>query len=538
MERSSKNFPLYAKATGTADYEVITRLATNPQQRLFWEKAKGWTQDASRLANMPPLGQLEVVRFTDDELKSYLDIGKIRVMDPTEPAHGTVKGFKVIQWDKERKRGIFHPKVQNDLISKQQLQKYSCPTKQQIRHAVHAGDFSITLDFTSCFDQHVLSRANQRFFCFVAMYQGKLQRFCLLTLPQGYRPSVEVAQGGTWILSDMSEIPEVSVQTLTDNVRFTGDFCHVLRAATLFCQRVRDAGMMLNEIDVYHFTTNDLCRLVVQKNDFLGEAYDYAKKTVRSTEKVMAKLAATWEKRYGWTNRTLAGHFGLLFYASSTMAHRLFPYFGLLRRFRSLSSSLTKDPSLWDQKFEGFSLTQWQEMQRWTEFILRNEPRPIALVGTIAEFHYLLFVDSSKFGWGATTFRVEDGSVRVFTGQWPTGFTNIRRFSARAEPEGIWRSVCHAFPANVPLCVLCLTDHEPFTFAGPKGYSKSWYVNEVIRKVDVFFPLLKMLYQYLPGLIHPTDDLSRGVVSTTEYDQSKTASAAKQILGDLQLLGV
>jgi hypothetical protein len=211
---------------------------------------------------------------------------------------GVVRVFTVTEWVKERRRPIFHPKFINDTLGKDTLQSMKLKTRAEIRDSVLGGAWTITLDFSSYFDQFKLHPdITSRL-----VFEHFKELYSLLVLPMGLRQAVECAQGCTWVLvSGLERKWKVIIDTLTDNVRFVGSREDIISAAYDFILRCRRVRAVLNEVNVETCTRDDLYALTTQEGDFLGENFCYRSGRVRSTQKILEKVAASWSNREKWT---------------------------------------------------------------------------------------------------------------------------------------------------------------------------------------------------------------------------------------------
>jgi hypothetical protein len=299
------------------------------------------------------------------------------------------------------------------VIDKSFLQTLRLKTRQQIRESVLEGDWSISVDFASYFDQFKLATPIADRLVFE--HYGEL--FNLLVLPMGLRSSVEVAQAGTWVIvSGLSSKYHVVIDTLTDNVRFVGTKEAVTDAAWEFILRCRRVRAVLNEINVATCTREDVEKLAVQQHDFLGEHFCYRTGRVRSTSKIMDKVQHSWERRHEWSSRNFAAHVALLLYASDTLDESPGKYWHAMQLLRDFGRVLQAEPDLWDTPFPGLpgstlrgkipsssvsiSELTFKQLSAWTNVILANEWTPIQkTVPFVADIEAVTDA-SDQFGWG------------------------------------------------------------------------------------------------------------------------------------------
>ena len=79
----------------------------------------------------------------------------------------------------------------------------------------------------------------------------------------------------------------VTVATIIDNIRFTGDDrAELIAAAKIFVERCAVVGAQLNDPE------KSVEQRVTENDDFSGENYDYKAKTRRLTAKTLTKVSA------------------------------------------------------------------------------------------------------------------------------------------------------------------------------------------------------------------------------------------------------
>lgn len=395
-----------------------------------------------------------------------------------------------------RERIIGWTRTINDAV--EQAEGVQFHTKEELHAPLKGGNmYAIQLDMMAWFDQIPLDPARRRFYRFKA--GGKLYQF--LKTPMGARQSVEIAQYVVKALVSGTHPESVWAHIHVDNVRFMGRSKEeVIQSASNFIKRCIEVGAIINE--TMDPNPESLALLVEEEGDFLGESYDYKEGKVRVAEKTMKKIAYSWENRENWSMKQMAAHYSLLFYSGQTLGIRPTEYFGAMRHYRDTARILQQNPYLWTCPAMRLAPAQLNELAAWTELIRKNEWRTITDEEPITKW---IVTDASAWGWGAMCW---NGTTLEIHGQeWEQEFKEAHgNFSAHAEPEAIIRSLCKFVRPGERAKIF--TDHEALKWAGPKGYSSSYTVNDILRRIKQNFGD-QVVIVYLPGHLNPADPMSR-----------------------------
>ena len=134
------------------------------------------------------------------------------------------------------------------------------------------------------------------------------KQYQLPVLPMGFRPSCQVANTITEVISDVGVFRACCV----DNILFLGSREDVIEAAQRFVDRSAQVGAILKDTNIS----------VETSYDFLGERYDHIAKTRALTQKTQAKAEYAAQHLRGHTTyrtRQLMAIYGLLLYCSNTL---------------------------------------------------------------------------------------------------------------------------------------------------------------------------------------------------------------------------
>ena len=250
---------------------------------------------------------------------------------------------------------------------------------------------------------------------------------------------------------------------------------------------------------------------------------DYVKQEVCSAQKSIRKLKHTWNNRTTWTNRGFAAHMGVLLFISGVLRLNFAKYFSAFKLFRTVSSM-----DDWDAPFT-CSPSALESLKEWTEEALLNKPRP--LQPRPQTFRRIIFVDASKYGWGAVSVDTELGTIDTHGAKW-IDFKDARK-SARAEPEAVFMAACRFARPNLP--TLFVTDSITARSAFTSRRSPSFSINAIVNRFVDKFPGAPFFYIHIPGIYNPADSFSRGLVGVNTAEQTAIGleyiQAAHNVLG-------
>jgi hypothetical protein len=402
-------FPLSVKNVRKIDLEALRNLeCLHPDCDLFFQESSRWLDDLSVYPDLPQRCTLKKTFFTQDQ---------VRMMTPTKVSifsgkpRMSVRGFPVVEKAKGKSRPILAPAV-NDIITPLYLKKFKQIPKEVVREQVLLADSCIQLDQTGCYDQYPLSEEVRAVFCFLDEIGVVYAQTCL---GMGFRAACQIAQSGTWKLLDFDR--KCYVASWIDNFRFLG--MNVETDVLAFLKRAQRVGFQFNEIDLYNpdgspreIDISELEKLKESAGDFLGEHYDYVKKTRCNTKKTVEKVKYVWDKKNEWSARDFAVAIGVLSYASTVADIKPTQFYFSLRLYAHVARICQAVPECWDRPFVSLMAIPaklWIEMDKWVCIVLKNEPVPVVTKEGSPDL--VLIVDASAWGWGAISVDVKTGSV-------------------------------------------------------------------------------------------------------------------------------
>ena len=514
-----KDWPLHVKnVTPINTSEVLLLPCKHPETKEYFRHAVRWLSDPS-LYNADACGKPNIRRtlYTDAQIQTMMEV-KIKQYPEARlgPPLSGLFGFPRAECHKKRHRPIFAPDTNRTLLS-ETLQPMHYRTRADVRRAVHNGEYCVQVDMKSYYDQFLLDESVRRFFVF--KHAGRL--YSLRTLAMGQRQACEIAQACTWLLVDFEMDESIHVTTCIDNIRFVGPRHHVVTAVRGFLKRCKQVGAQLNEVDVNatDVETLDVDTLAEKSGVFLGEHYDYIRKTVKVSEKTIEKLRICNERlttqcateRRPMPVRHLASHVALLFYTAQTLGLHLAKYYGALRYYRDLSALLANDITMWNARdIPPIPPGALKELLAWTHETLQNVPRRIPTADEDEASPTLtITTDASQWGWAAATIDHASGTAHTYQQAWGTDEIGRMGESAAAEPEAVWRAVCRAVRPQDKV-VEILTDHQPLVFPSAKGYAKGWNPNLLMLRLHAAFPSTRFIITHIAGVDNPSDEASRG----------------------------
>ena len=522
---ASNDWRLHVKDVPRIAPQAVEELEGGGEQSLaHFRRVRGWLEDEERyeaVAVKGPRGA-PTTRMPDAWIELLRLHGVVKEVEKCE-VRGWVHMFAVPEPAKQRYRPIKHTRDVNEALGKETLLQLRFPAKQEICALVHQGACFIALDFASYYDQFEYTAKVGARFCF----RHGSRYYRLNTLAMGQRQAVEVAACTTARLLDFG--PRSTTAAIIDNVIFVGSRADVIRDATIFVDRVRAVGGLLNE-DV-----SDIGALVATAGDWGGIHLDFGTKTSCLTQKTLDKTEYSWTRRQLWTWRTFAAHIGLLFWSWQIIHLPMPEFFPLLRFVSEVGRHLQENEHLWDEQAQIWD-SAWPVLERWTMLVLRNTPRPVPQE---QEPEWLVATDASEWGWGYFAVHNTTGAVRTHGAAWTCGFRQLYAdrlgVSTFTEPQGIVNALCHLLLPTSPQRVRILTDNTVARACFQRGYNaRSFHINECIRRLhSIFGEEFVFDFVYLPGACNPADALSRGrrIAGGEEARDQVVSAEMRRIVG-------
>lgn len=521
------SLPLHNKQTTPLSLEALQGLrCKNPKTMATFNQAMQWLVDSLRYRRVPFDGKVHHHRLLPGDVPQLLTTGIIAPLEPGERPLGSIVGFTIPEWAKQRRRFIKWTKAVNDFYPRDTLIGIPVPSRAEIRHGALQGAWAISVDGKQWFDQFPYAKEVSLHMCF----NDGTTTYRLTRLAMGQRCASEIGATALLVLLDFEMPDSVSVQSAADNVRFVGPRKDVVAAFRIFCDRCRRVGAQLNEIDVVAEERDPALAegLLTQEYDFMGERFNHKSKTMQSTAKTIDKLKATWARRDTWTVREMATHFGVLFYASATARIPMSRLYCILRHYSDTMRDVQASPSLWDSPAAPLAPGLRAELERWTNQVLDNVPQPIPHYGPV-ECRYIICVDASGWGWGGICLDTFTGGVLSVQEPWSVESGLRGGSSVHTEPRGVTCAIRRFIRLDNADGVLVLTDHMPLVSVNAAGLAHCWQYNRMLDDLRCY-PRTHFFFQHIAGVSNPVDGLSRGETVT---EVSPLARQARALAGDL-----
>jgi len=520
--------PLHQKNVAPIDIGKLDALdVKDTELRKRWQRVRKWITVAPKEVSR---GRATEARMTADEVAIMVNIGHAELTSEGR-VRSTVNVFPHAEPFKKRRRLIKHSKAFNDFFGKEVLEKIFLLNGRALVHTVHDGRFAVCLDYSAWFDQIELADDVRDYNCFP--FQGKWYR--LTRLPMGMRIAVDVAHTATEIIASFIMPDGVRCDVYIDNVRFLGDNrADVIKAAATFITRSREVNATINEVpDLGEDATAAATRLVCSEGDFLGVHFDYVNKTVKVTQKTVAKLQALREVFVSGkpTYRNFLALFGLLFFSQQVMRLTPASHYYALKLYSETARSLQENPGLLESPFKCVP-SRMKEVLSWVDSAIANEAVVVNRKRDPGEARYVLVTDASKRGWGAVLLDQITGQVFIRHGRWDVRWTG-RGTSSWTESEAIARALHAFFGAEGPRDTIdILSDSTPAVGAFTRGYSLKYSVNNSVNKVQQEFPKLDAAFWHIDGCDNvDADALSRRGYLTWQEIHGAPERVRRLVLG-------
>jgi hypothetical protein len=487
---------LHIKKVGPYDVKVFDRLAKQHGVADEWDRLKRFLTDPTvfgdiktpqREADLPP----EFIRLMVD----HGHVKKVR----REDVVAFMKLFGVLEIEKERTRSIKHPEEINASITDEMLGETHLPLLEEQLAQARDVEYAEELDAAAFYDGWLVSEEMSKMQAF--MSEGECYVYTRLLM--GVRYAVAFAQLAMTLLArEATRGLSATWQANIDNVRFAGNKDEVIAARERFLTLCKEANITITEPD--EITKKEWSE---GRHTWLGIKYDLRRQEVKLADKSHNKIKDSWSMRARWTKRELAAHLSLLFWARRVLGLDLSKCFNVMRSYRTLARQLQEDPSGWDEKAY-LCKRSWSELRDWTALAMDNAPRSFSE----APLELAMFVDASKWGWGAVAWKLDSNEIRSFSSRWDT---KTRRrgveHSTKAEPLGLMKAVLSAVPADIRTKVLVFTDSVTARCAHTKGYAADWVINSAVYALKKNRPLVELKVYHIKGTQNPADGVSRGM---------------------------
>lgn len=461
-------------------YDKLLSLPYSETQKVTLKRALRWTCDPEHYTQfnnvLPPFRRYKT-RLLKEDLKILYRSKKLLKIRP----RCSVRSFFVVEWGKKRRRPIFWPDL-NEAIKKDNLDKSTIPLKRDVRKNGTNGNWSLQYDFVGWYDQLPLHKEISKFFAIDS-------KRCLQTLPMGFRPACEVAQTISESLANYNLPEGVSVDIYIDNIRFVGDRENVIIAGKRFLERCAIVGAKVDNVN----------SVPTQEDEFLGERYNYVDKTRCLTNKTLEKLKFVREclsSQATFSNRQVAGIFGLLFFSAEVLQKPLCQLFHLMKWYRQ---KMREVESHWNAQ-TCIECSIRTDISNWIDLLLENIPVPLYDSRDDAEYEadLTLTVDACETGWGcvATT----EHSTQYYGSRWSENDHEHHNLfsSVSSEPLGMWRSVVSTVSTTMKK-VIIYTDHLPLVFAMKRGVAKADSYNILMCKLKETYKDVKFEVRFISG---------------------------------------
>ena len=519
--RSTLSLPLMSKKVA-ANVDVMKalnapHLASVPTLRALATQAFRWLHDPSiyeGLISYETPGvrrrQLATCQLSAEDVEIQIALRKYEQKDFVGSLIKTwCRVFSVPQWQKTPpvRRHIAEPLL-NDVFSRTPTIHFASRAE---RHAVvgeYRGGYATCMDFMSFFDQFPLHERVRPYFG-IKFKDGSTTRMSVL--PMGFRPSAQIAQAFTWIVTEGLSVDGVRVLSYIDNICILGKTAGAVEAARQrILQRASEYGAVFN--------LDGLADPPTQMFEYLGDAFDLravdGPVLVQASTKTLGKLKSI-DLGSGvpvWTRRQVAAVVGLcLFAAGSGVAGNLIHRRHHELRYYRDAVSFGKGDS-WDSLAPPMSEGVAAGYRSWIEELIENQPRPI-LKSTISDVTDILFTDASSLRWGAIHVEAATGIIRVYSREWSENDRAQWNLSSSvaSEPLAIANALCVCVTPLPGRHIRVYTDHQPIVDAlstdCAKGYAY-WRLQSLVHSLPC-----EVSVRYIPGQTNPADSFSRGEVS-------------------------
>jgi hypothetical protein len=492
---SEKASPLHVKPVNKIDYDVLRELArgTGLEDRL--DAMLRWNTTTEKYTGIihQPYDEAPMSDVPFEFIQQLLEAGTIEETTKGDSIrYGSM--FTVFEEAKNRQRIILWPKVVNALVDYES--SFTLPGTETQARQIRDILWAVAFDLSASFFQCGLSPEVRRYFC-VKTPHGVF-RFTRMVM--GFSPAAEIMHTILEVLAKRATLnsnTNGTVTTYIDNVRCGAqDFDTVSQWSKHFREACARVGVTLNIED---------CNRPHQMGTFLGICFDYRASKVRLSDKAVRKLdhARARIHRPDLTFGDVFELFGLLFYASTILRHRIdyhtFKYYRKRAAAYSLHGDVNSSTSIWPCVVS--------PLQKWLSELIENKwTDPLRPVMT----RTTLYTDASKTGFGAVLFST-DGGVHRFGGRWSPQESSrrIEELEAMAIERGLSYFAEQVTGRGLDLFI----DNTSVRYCMRRGYSKSYNLDKRIKEIQDRLSALHIddiVTVYVKSAENIADGLSRG----------------------------
>jgi hypothetical protein len=497
---------LHSKPTGRANTFRILQVCPELQEYLLWNSS----EDGYSSAATGPNRFNKASRLSAKDLARLLRLGYIERIDAHDVKRLGV-AFTIIE-DKEagpRRRFILWPEQLNTEVSVAFPSTCSFEKPVDVLADVHEGTAARCYDLRVGFWQLGLSKKVRAYHAF----RVGTDYYAMSVMAMGACKSPEILHKLTESLGAVAikralkqrSTLKIASKTHIDNIRFVGTPSDVDLVGTIFEELCAWCNVSLN-VEAENKTHT--------QGKFLGVHYDFERKTVCLTQKVVEKLRKALETTATDTTtaETLMSVHGLLQYASSILQAPLAQWYAALKYIRRCSSQLHAGTLLPASEIKLWKDARIQ-LTAWLKFCVAN--KPVTPVRSLEQCDATLFTDASLEGLGAVL--IIAGNVFHFGRKWSpkeiednktNGRSNISALELLAAEVGLQHFAPHIAEARLHLVL----DSTTGIGALRKGCSKSELLNARVVDVTTALKMAKLkaaVVTYIVTSANPADLPSR-----------------------------
>ncbi len=365
-------------------------------------------------------------------------------------------------------------------------------------------------DSAAFYHQLPLPAESKKFYAF----DSPIGRLTLTTLPTGQRHTVGVAQTISSILLRIvaDRVPEVKQgipvahTAYIDNYRMCSNSVESTKIlASVFMDTAAEFKITMNE------TLDEIVEAITAPvQEFRGMAFHRDSTTnavtvglaKKSKDKLEQLLHVHLPKIAVWSVELLESAVSFLIFCSSVLQVQLCSFYHI---FKLLRRRLNNDKThrqkrrqharVWPSVIE--SLTSW------IKELLDKKPVDYKKMSDASKLKVPIVVtDASLTGWGAMMFF--DGKVSWTGGSWPIYLR--RACIAELEAHAVLNGLSTLLPNGGFVHVII--DNTSVQGALRKGYSRNFFINKVITKVQKIYTIIRI--SYIKSEDNPTDPMTHG----------------------------
>lgn len=249
--------------------------------------------------------------------------------------------------------------------------------------------------------------------------------------------------------------------------------------------------------------------LIKTEIELLGLILDFTSKRVKLVQKVLAKLAAVWERYESWTVHDFIVCMCILQYTATVLGQNMAKWQVVLQRWARAQGECFHDPDFRNATYDRHDNPEVEDLlHEWVLLTMENEWVAVPKENdTVADF--IMITDASKDFWASIMISCSSGQATLMHGAWPGEVAEIVKSSSNAEPAAVYAAALTFIEPSAKMKVKHIGDNLGTKAEINRGHSTKdgRFLAEVLAEA---FPNVEFSSSFWEGATIATDEQSRG----------------------------